>query len=210
MKQIGISIFIAFCSLWSLSATTPDCKDQEISRAVSRMMRMYPASTLQDLYKSFFQDRFGPGHLISDTAMAAGFLRSEVVGMTASDSLPLVEPTGYDHRFYRVNLSVIRDSVVRFPVFFDAFVRSISEIELPALADWNKEWSCIEDVIDRMQLNVPGYDADKERLSRMLQSGEYVVHHSDTFLQNYPLHYRIISRDIVEQEWGIRYDKQAF
>ena len=32
----------------------------KIKKSVERQLNDYPKSTLQDLYKSFFQDRFGP------------------------------------------------------------------------------------------------------------------------------------------------------
>lgn len=38
-------------------------------------MKTYPKSTLKDLYKNFFQDKFGPGHIISDTTSAGKFLK---------------------------------------------------------------------------------------------------------------------------------------
>ena len=48
------------------------CTLQErVASAVERMLADYPQSTLQDIYKSFFQDRFGPGHIVPDSAKAA-------------------------------------------------------------------------------------------------------------------------------------------
>ena len=49
-------------------------KHEQIRRAVERQLRMYPKSTLQDLYKNFFQDYFGPGHIVSDTLSAGAYL----------------------------------------------------------------------------------------------------------------------------------------
>ena len=46
------------------------CKETEsgqIRAAVENQLKAYPKSTLQDLYKNFFQDYFGPGHIVSDT-----------------------------------------------------------------------------------------------------------------------------------------------
>ena len=44
-------------------------------------MAQFPKSTLQDLYKSFFQDRFGPGHIIADEASAMRYLQYELATM---------------------------------------------------------------------------------------------------------------------------------
>ena len=45
-------------------------QEDEIRQAVAGQMHIYPKSTLRDLYKNFFQDLFGPGHIVSDTASA--------------------------------------------------------------------------------------------------------------------------------------------
>ena len=46
-----------------------------------QQMTDYPESTLKDIYKNFFQDAFGPGHLMSDAEDAEkrmeAYLRSE-------------------------------------------------------------------------------------------------------------------------------------
>jgi hypothetical protein len=49
-----------------------------VREAVSRQMKAYPKSTLADLYKNFFQDKFGPGHIIADTSSAGRYLRKEL------------------------------------------------------------------------------------------------------------------------------------
>ena len=41
------------------------------------LLDRYPLSTLADLYKSFFQDEFGPGHLLADEAGALSYLDRE-------------------------------------------------------------------------------------------------------------------------------------
>lgn len=52
--------------------------EQAVRQAVERQMQRYPKSTLKDLYKNFFQDKYGPGHLIGDTAAAGAYLRQEL------------------------------------------------------------------------------------------------------------------------------------
>jgi hypothetical protein len=44
-----------------------DAKRERIRKAVENQLGAYPESTLQDLYKNFFQDYFGPGHIVGDT-----------------------------------------------------------------------------------------------------------------------------------------------
>ena len=162
-------------------------------------MEEYPESTLKDLYKNFFQDRFGPGHIIADPAAADRYLRweldsySEVSGAVA-------EPTGWEHRFYRVNLSVLKEGKVSYERFFDAFVRSVNGIEPVPMDEWRQEWARIETIIRLMGLGLPGHEADCREIEKRLEEGQYVGHHSEAFSNAYAPHYRIMSRQIFEEE----------
>lgn len=50
---------------------------QEVESVVKRQLELYPQSRLIDLYKNFFQDKFGPGHMVADTASAGAYIRRE-------------------------------------------------------------------------------------------------------------------------------------
>ena len=53
--------------------------DKEALRmAVERQLVSYPESTLQDVYKAFYQEHFGPEHMISDTAAVRQYLDYEL------------------------------------------------------------------------------------------------------------------------------------
>jgi hypothetical protein len=73
-----------------MACSVTACKQQTtinttaVQAAVTKQLQKYPKSTLKDIYKNFFQDRFGPGHLISDTAVAGAYLRKEL------DALPVL------------------------------------------------------------------------------------------------------------------------
>lgn len=81
--------------------------DSAVREAVTRQMQTYPKSTLKDLYKNFFQDKFGPGHIISDTTAAGNYLRREMASYSEIEGA-VAEPTGWEGNFLRVNLSVIK------------------------------------------------------------------------------------------------------
>lgn len=173
--------------------------EQAVREAVERQMRLYPRSTLKDLYKNFFQDRFGPGHLVADTAAAGRYLRRELASYTTCEG-PAAEPTGWQGNFYRVNLSVIKQGRISYDRFFDAFVRSVNSIRPVPLSRWQEEWEKIEVVIRRLYPDLPGYEADRLEIEQRLAAGEYVGHHSREFEISYSPHYRIISREIYEKE----------
>ena len=178
------------------------CKQESaIEQAIGRQMASHPASTLQDLYKNFFQEQFGPGHLVPDTTSAARYLRYELQTMN-SESQTLYEPIGVEGRFVRVNLDVIKRGYVDFDTFLDAFLRSATCFELPAIEDWKIRWNEIEDTIIKMGLDktLPRFESDSQAIEALLNQGEYVMHHSPEYSEAYQPHYRLIERNIFEKE----------
>ncbi len=170
-----------------------------VREAVMWQMEAYPESTLKDIYKNFFQDRFGPGHIIADTAAAGNYLRRELASYSETSGAA-AEPTGWERNFYRVNLSVVKDGSIPCGVFLDAFVRSVNGIEPVSLEEWKAEWARIEGVIGSMNPDIPGYEVDSAEIWRRLEEGDYVGHHSEAFSKAYSPHYRIVSRRIFEEE----------
>jgi hypothetical protein len=173
--------------------------DVAVREAVAAQLKTYPASTLKDLYKNFFQDEFGPGHIISDTAAAGNYLRREMDSYTEMTG-EASEPLGWKHNFYRVNLSVLKENRVPYDVFFDAFIRSVNSIEPIPVEEWRKEWGHIESVIRSMNLSLPGYEADRLDIDRRLEQGNYTGHHSAAYEAAYAPHYRIVSRELFNEK----------
>ena len=207
MKRIAIGILLSLTVMLNMTfaqePTHQVTSDKEavieIRQAVERQMQAYPLSTLRDLYKNFFQDRFGPGHIIADTTSAGAYLREE---LATSEKLsgPLFEPTGYEGNFYRVNLSLIREGIIPYARYFDVFVRSVNGIHSTSIEEWEKEWRLISSVISNMDLRLDGYEQDCAEIDRLLAQGKYVMHHSQRFINAYDPHYRIISRKLFEEE----------
>ena len=181
------------------TACTGDDTRERIRQSVERQMERYPHSTLRDLYKNYFQDRFGPGHIIADEKAAENYLRYELENAATMEGDDY-EPTGYEERFMRVNLSVIADGIEPYDKYLSAFVRSVNCIEPITVEQWREEWAVIDEVISKMNLNLPNYEADRAEIWALLERGEYVMHHSKLFEQHYDPHYRIIEREIFQRE----------
>ena len=182
-----------------LLTSCKDAKNEQIRSAVERQLSMYPKSTLQDLYKNFFQDYFGPEHIIGDTLSAGAYLNSELASFE-EDSNVYYEPTGYNGNFYRVNLSVIKDGFMSRDKFFDAFIRSANDIQPITIEEWKKEWKTIDSVINSMNLSLADYAQQRENIFSLLDQDKYVFHHSKSFSDAYDPHYRIIGREIFFNE----------
>jgi hypothetical protein len=176
-----------------------ETKSEQIRVAVQTQLSLYPKSTLQDLYKNFFQDYFGPGHIVGDTTSAGAYLDSELASFEQAAG-DYYEPTGHNGNFFRVNLSVIKEGLVSRDVFFDAFIRSVSDIQIITLEEWKGEWQEIDSAIHDMDLPLAGYEQERAKIFSLLEQDKYVMHHSEPFSEAYDPHYRIIRRDIFLQE----------
>jgi len=190
-----ITFLLAVISLFLLK----DCKkpDDSLRQAISEQLSLYPESTLQDLYKSFFQDEYGPGHLLIDTTGARNYFESELSEMAGRGN-HRIEPCGTGRNFYRVPLDLIKDSIVSKEVFFQAFAESGKSFKIPDIEEWKSKWALILSEIEAVKPDLNNFSSDKESISEMLERGEFVVHHSQSFLQCYDPHYRIMSRDQVQ------------
>lgn len=165
---------------------------------VKWQMSSYPESRLIDLYKNFFQDKFGPGHIIADTASAGAYLRSELAEVKGLSQRDYVETTGWEGNFVRIDLSVLKEGLLDYNLFFDAFIKSTSETRSPSIDEWKLEWREIESVIRQLFPQIPMLEKDSKALEEILLNGKYVVHHSDDYNNAYKPHYRLISKTIYE------------
>ena len=190
----GLVVISALSSAKPLSSMDK----RAVEDAIIRQMKNYPKSRLQDIYKNFFQDYFGPEHLIKDITAADKYLKSELASYEECSGVD-AEPTGSRGNFYRVNLRVLKENRISYKEFFDAFIESAQKTEKQSIELWITEWDEILLVIDSMQLNLPDYEADKKRIQEVLSSGRYAMHHSDIYRNSYAPHYRIMKKDIYQR-----------
>jgi hypothetical protein len=166
--------------------------DNKVRQAVRAQMHQYPASTLQDIYKSFFQDEFGPGHLIGDTVAAREYFDYEMEDMT-SLGRHTAEPCGTGKNFMRVPMDLVKDEIIPADQFFHAFLKSSEGFSTPDLMVWRKEWEGIFAEIKAMGIDLPDMDQENQEILKMLYHGEAAVHHSESYSKAYQPHYRIMS-----------------
>jgi hypothetical protein len=193
---IKIFLLVQFAAL--IVSCTGSGETQEIKRAVSRQMEYYPRTTLIDIYKSFFQDEFGPGHLLEDTSAAWQYFTRELENMQSHERYS-VEWCGMGRNFIRVPMDLVKDGLISPEVYFDAFMESSSAFDTPDIEAWKEEWSEILDVITGMDLGLEGFDKDRKALADMLDSGQAMVHHSKQYRELYEPHYRIMTLDQWEK-----------
>ena len=195
MKRFLPVIIIALFGIRSCSQGIVN--PEAVRAAVSAQMESYPESRLQDLYKSFFQDRFGPGHLISDRQSALDYILSE---LALADTLmgPATEPCGWQGNYVRVNLSVIADGLMTVEELTDALIASAKEVTPKDIERWKTEWAEIEEIIETAYPGIPDLKEDKARIAELLDSGQYAYHHSATYNAAYHPHYRLIAKELLK------------
>ena len=184
-----------------IAAGCSSVEKEAIEAAITRQVEMYPKTTLQDVYKSFYQECFGPGHIIEDEYSAAAYFHQET---SLSTEEPyggyLYEPTGAYGNYYRVNLYAVKSGKLPAEVLLSAFLRSAKPVTPEGIKTWKKTWRKVEKIAKEFDL--PGYEADKETLDAIVKSDspDMAVHHSEAYEKAYDPHYRIVGKDIFEAE----------
>ena len=176
-------------------------QNKRIEKAVLNELKYYPEARLRDIYKNFFQDAFGPGHLIPDTTRAGNYLNYELQ-QPIGDTLTW-QATGPANDYYRINLQLVKQGVLPRSVLLEAMVESAPRARNPDIETWKGEWNAALSVIEKMNLQIPDFDSDKKEIEELFERGEYVMHHSDFYNETYQRHYRIIHKTVFNRWKGV-------
>ena len=193
MKTLITLAITAMC----LVGCATNTENKRIEQAVNTLIGKYPEATLQDIYKSFYQERFGPGHMIPNVENARNYLMSEME-QAADNTGDYFEPTGSEGKYVRIYLNAVSDGKISAEQLLDAFVESANNVE-PRSDKWSDQWTNIVKVIEEKQLPVKMDDELKQWLKECSEQDE-AVHHSEAYNQVYRPHYRIVERNIFEQQ----------
>lgn len=171
--------------------------ENSIQGAIEREREHFPRRTMQDVYKSFYQNRFGAEHMITDTAAVHAYLLYEIE-VAAADSVhnPFYDFVGADGRYVRVYLTCVNNGKLTADQLFDAFIRSAVPAQQPDRS-WADEWAEIEQVARTCY--VPCTEEECLFLRQAAQDNR-AVHHSEAYRNAYHPHYRIVRRDIFDNE----------
>lgn len=183
----------------ALMILTGSCQSDQgvVEQAVRAEMSLHPKSRLVDIYKYFFQDVFGPGHLNPDSTAAAQYIEREIREATRFEDFD-IQPLQYKRQFVRLNLRLVHNGEMEMDSLVGLFLRSGEQFTLPAVAEWRKTWKDIVQEIERMDLDLPEFENDRLFIDSLLEKGDYVVHHSPEYIQTYDPHYRLIQWEFIE------------
>ncbi len=180
-----------------IATSAQDFDRAAIKTAVHKQLATYPKSQLQDVYKAFYQEHFGPEHIITDTEAARNYLDQELASMNDKRQGGIYfEPIGIEGNYVRVYLIAVTHKLISRGQLLQAFIESANEHE-PPTADWAAKWQAIVEVVDEVKPEL-GSDEERSMLQQASLSNQ-AVHHSPAYNAAYHPHYRIIKREIVEQ-----------
>ena len=200
MKK-GLLLSIALIMSIVISAQESGEDQLSIEGFVNIQMQNYPKSRLLDIYKSCFQDYMGAEHLLSDRQRVKAYLDEELNTTSLDDLMPwYYEPCGIDSSYYRVSIKTIKEGFITEDQLLDAFIRSANSETRPSVESWSNRWHMIIGTIDRMKLDMPNYQEDKQLVDSVLSVGKYAISHSPDYREVYHPHYRIVERSIFEKE----------
>ena len=183
------------------------CQQDPTRSAIEGQLQQYPASRVQDIYKSFCQDNLGPGHLIPNLASARTYLMEELASYRGDvDSgryaIPAERfvPVGDKGNYVRVDLSVVLDSLVDAETLLAAFARNANEGKTLSTDAWKEKWASVATMIRKEFPTIPDAEKDLAAIDSLMAEGHFILHHSPIFNETYHPHYRIVARDIFEKE----------
>ena len=173
--------------------------DMDLSILLEQI-KNHPNQTLQDVYKSCYQDEYGPGHLISNESSAINSLLQEI-NTIEKDYTPitLFEQTGIYGNYLRVDLTLVRDGIIPFFVLFRALTISATIGGQKSDENWSTIWSEIVEEVKKAELKFENFEEDLANLDRISKSEDKVVHHSEMYENIYHPHYRIIEKNAFEK-----------
>ena len=190
--KTAITILIMTFGFFVSSAQEID--KMQLRQAIEHQLAVYPQSTLQDVYKAFYQEHFGPEHMITDTAAVRKYLDHELTVMGDERGGLYYEPIGLEGNYVRVYLKAVKDNLITAQELLQAFLDSAAARQEPAV-EWDAKWNTIIEVIDAIK---PGFGDSERDLLHKASLENQAVHHSRAYNAAYHPHYRIIHRNIFE------------
>lgn len=187
MKNIG-QIIIATTLFFCVACCHKPTEEDAIREMVVNLHTQYPLATLQDVYKTCYQDYFGAEHAAPDSARAMQYLLYELETMGEQTGMPDIEPCGFRHDYERVSLQNIKNGTMSAE---DLLTDFLNAAQAPKTYEnsWENEWEKIEQIA--VECNCEWQDEELQNALREAAKDNYAVHHSAVFREQYAPHYRI-------------------
>lgn len=199
MKRLALIFAALLLSINTLSAQSLDYV--KIKAFVDMNIGAFPKSTLQDIYKSFYQAVYGPEHLVTDSAKVIAYIEEELK-QDFDNKFPTVQYLGISDKFVRVNLDIIgaEETRISTEMLADCFMRSSQTKGDTPIEEFRSHWRQVVDYIIGGGIQLENFRQDSLYIESILAKGQYVWVHSPQYKAAYKPHYRVVSREIFEKE----------
>ena len=187
MKKIFLDIYFLFLLIISIASKENSDMDLTI---LKEQIKNHPNQTLQDVYKSCYQDEYGPGHLISNESSCINSLYQEINSIE-KDYKPITLLKG---NYLRVDLTLIRDGIIPFFVLFRALTLSAAIGGQHSDKDLDIIWNDIVQTIKNSDLKFPNFEEDLENSEKISKIEDKVV-----IIRRCMKIYRIIEKNVFEK-----------
>ncbi|MDC7125129.1 MAG: hypothetical protein PQJ46_06160, partial [Spirochaetales bacterium] len=137
--------------------------NSEIFDTLKLFIKLYPEAELRDIYKSFFQDEFGAGHIIDNPVEARSSFDRELEAMDSYGREKAV-PCGLGHNFCRIPMDIIIDGKVSADEYFSAFSDDAESFLLPDIEVWKQKWRGIWDLISNFESSLNNFQKDSAEI----------------------------------------------
>lgn len=162
---------------------------QELQKILSHHASCYPLMQPTDAVKLIYQNEFGGGHLIRDTASCLEYLHREYAQVTKEQAVSLYEPIG--NGLIRVNLAALE--LEELPRLGEAFIRSAAA-HTGTLESFHTKLQILRDLCTEGIFSFSIIELDAY-LSQYAQAGFPMVSHSEAYRSAYHPAYRIVRTD---------------
>ncbi|MCX8057273.1 MAG: hypothetical protein N3F03_06690 [Ignavibacteria bacterium] len=204
IKFLLVLLFLSRVGEINSQVDTIENKYLSYLKITQNILKRYPEATLIDIYKYFFQSRFGPEHLISDSLIAFQILQDELKSeeikphKSKPDSL-LIELLYPEKKFVRVDLSLVKDRIIPINLFFSAFLQSAERYDSLDYEKWKNDWTKIVFELEKSDLKINRFKEDKIKIDGALRNNRFVFSHSQEYKKKYNPHYRLINLKIFQR-----------
>ena len=191
-----------FVLLTACNRTSEQYPEDIIKESIEQQLNQYPTTRLQDIYKNFYQARFGGEHAITDTEAVVRYTRIELESIDSTNLNPDVEMIGWEENFMRVSLLYIKKNNIDPDILSDCFIRSGEYVDTNKTVLWEQEWRTIIKIIERDSLYplIIEYHADKQSIDSIMRMRDIpALHHSTEYKSAYQPHYRIVAKPLFEK-----------
>jgi hypothetical protein len=160
--------------------------------------RRYPAWELDDLYKLIHQAAMGSEHAITDEAGIRDWLNRELRDLGPGPDEPMIDPISPDGRIVRVHLRPFVQRRLPAERLLRAFLATGRRVD-PS-PERLATFAVAASHAARQGLLPFRVEQLDARLAGLRASGLPPVHHSARYLEQYLPAYRVVARDLLEDD----------